>query len=161
MSVITASVDMRSLFGPSRNQGPRPTCMAFAASDTHAALRTGWPPLSCDTPSIKLSDGRAARRTREPCCRRCWTRCVKTASPKRAVGHIWRRRQPMWAPGRRRPDRRAVWPERRGVQPVARSGDPRARPGPAGHCSPDAVARFLCSDFASGGRSRHWRGAGT
>ena len=48
MSVVTASVDMRSLFGPSRNQGPRPTCMAFAASDAHAALRTGWAPLSCE-----------------------------------------------------------------------------------------------------------------
>lgn len=48
MSVITASVDLRSLFGPARNQGPRPTCLAFAASDAHAALRSGWVPLSCE-----------------------------------------------------------------------------------------------------------------
>jgi hypothetical protein len=48
MSVITASVDLRSLFGPARNQGPRPTCMPFAASDAHAALRSGWAPLSCE-----------------------------------------------------------------------------------------------------------------
>jgi hypothetical protein len=48
MSVITASVDLQSLFGPARNQGPRPTCMAFAASDAHAALRSGWSPLSCE-----------------------------------------------------------------------------------------------------------------
>lgn len=48
MSVITASVDLRSLFGPARNQGPRPTCLAFAASDAHAALRSGWAPLSCE-----------------------------------------------------------------------------------------------------------------
>ena len=48
MSVVTASVDLRSLFGPARNQGPRPTCMAFAASDAHAALRIGWAPLSCE-----------------------------------------------------------------------------------------------------------------
>ena len=48
MSAITALVDLRSLFGPARNQGPRPTCMAFAASDAHAALRTGWAPLSCE-----------------------------------------------------------------------------------------------------------------
>lgn len=48
MSVITASVDLRSLFGQARNQGPRPTCMAFAASDAHAALRSGWTPLSCE-----------------------------------------------------------------------------------------------------------------
>ena len=48
MSIITASVDLLSLFGPARNQGPRPTCMAFAASDAHAALRSGWAPLSCE-----------------------------------------------------------------------------------------------------------------
>jgi len=48
MNFITVSVDLRSMFGPTRNQGPRPTCMAFAASDTHAALRGGWSPLSCE-----------------------------------------------------------------------------------------------------------------
>jgi hypothetical protein len=48
MSVIVALVDLRSLFGPARNQGQRPTCMAFAASDAHAALRDGWAPLSCE-----------------------------------------------------------------------------------------------------------------
>src|SRR5689334_15036887 len=48
MSVILALVDLRSLFGPARNQGARPTCMAFAASDAHAGLRDGWTPLSCE-----------------------------------------------------------------------------------------------------------------
>src|SRR6266404_3607588 len=48
MSVITAAVDLRSLFGTARNQGSRPTCLAFAASDTHAALRSGWVTLSCE-----------------------------------------------------------------------------------------------------------------
>jgi hypothetical protein len=48
MRVITPSVDLRTLFGPARNQGPRPTCLAFAASDAHAALRSGWAPLSCE-----------------------------------------------------------------------------------------------------------------
>jgi hypothetical protein len=48
MSVIVASVDLRSLFGPARNQGPRPTCLAFAASDAHAVLRGVWAPLSCE-----------------------------------------------------------------------------------------------------------------
>ncbi len=36
------------MFGPVRNQGARPTCLAFAASDAHAALRPGWAPLSCE-----------------------------------------------------------------------------------------------------------------
>jgi hypothetical protein len=48
MSDITISVDLRALFGPARNQGARPTCLAFAASDAHAALRVGWVPLSCE-----------------------------------------------------------------------------------------------------------------
>lgn len=48
MNVVVASVDLRSLFGPSRNQGSRPTCLAFAASDAHAALRGRWTPLSCE-----------------------------------------------------------------------------------------------------------------
>jgi hypothetical protein len=48
MSDIVVSVDLRPSFGPVRNQGPRPTCMAFAASDAHAGLRSGWTPLSCE-----------------------------------------------------------------------------------------------------------------
>lgn len=40
--------DLRPLFGPARDQGARPTCLAFAASDTHARLRDGWAPLSCE-----------------------------------------------------------------------------------------------------------------
>jgi hypothetical protein len=48
MSDITISVDLRASFGAARNQGPRPTCLAFAASDAHAALREGWAPLSCE-----------------------------------------------------------------------------------------------------------------
>ena len=48
MSGIAIAVDLRSEFGPARDQGARPTCLAFAASDTHAGLRTGWVPLSCE-----------------------------------------------------------------------------------------------------------------
>jgi hypothetical protein len=48
MTDILISVDLRSEFGPARNQGSRPTCMAFAASDAHAGLRGGWAPLSCE-----------------------------------------------------------------------------------------------------------------
>jgi hypothetical protein len=45
---VVVSVDLRHRFGPARNQGRRPTCMAFAASDAHAALRGEWEPLSCE-----------------------------------------------------------------------------------------------------------------
>ena len=40
--------DLRHLFGPVRDQAQRPTCLAFAASDAHAALRGPWEPLSCE-----------------------------------------------------------------------------------------------------------------
>jgi hypothetical protein len=36
---VQAVIDLRPQFGEMRNQGPRPTCMAFAASDTHAFAR--------------------------------------------------------------------------------------------------------------------------
>lgn len=48
MSGIVPIKDLRSAFGPIRHQGSRPTCLAFAASDAHAALRSGWTPLSCE-----------------------------------------------------------------------------------------------------------------
>jgi hypothetical protein len=40
--------DLRGRFGPARDQGARPTCLAFAASDAHAALRDPWRTLSCE-----------------------------------------------------------------------------------------------------------------
>ena len=42
---VTIEADLRELFGPARDQLERPTCMAFAASDAHAAMRVGWEPL--------------------------------------------------------------------------------------------------------------------
>ena len=48
MSSITVSKDLRGGFGPPRDQGQRPTCLAFAMSDTHAAVRGPWADLSCE-----------------------------------------------------------------------------------------------------------------
>jgi hypothetical protein len=49
MSAISIRVDLRGHFGPARDQGPRPTCLAFALSDAHAAARgQPWQPLSCE-----------------------------------------------------------------------------------------------------------------
>ena len=45
---IEVASDLRRRFGPVRDQGQRPTCLAFAASDTHAGLRDGWTALSCE-----------------------------------------------------------------------------------------------------------------
>lgn len=45
---VAIACDLRHLFGPARDQGVRPTCLAFAASDAHAALRPDWEPLSCE-----------------------------------------------------------------------------------------------------------------
>jgi Papain family cysteine protease len=46
--VIEVLCDLRHRFGPARDQGTRPTCLAFAASDAHAALRDPWGALSCE-----------------------------------------------------------------------------------------------------------------
>ena len=49
MSEIIVRQDLRSRFGPARDQGAHATCPAFAMSDTHAAMRGGaWYALSCE-----------------------------------------------------------------------------------------------------------------
>ncbi|MCO6364375.1 peptidase C1 [Paracoccus sp. 08] len=45
---MLVTIDLRGQFGPVRDQGARPTCLAFATSDAHAGLRQGWDPLSCE-----------------------------------------------------------------------------------------------------------------
>jgi hypothetical protein len=49
MSSITVRHDLRSRFGPARDQGGRETCLAFAMSDAHAAaIGSPWSPLCCE-----------------------------------------------------------------------------------------------------------------
>lgn len=49
MNSITVRHDLRSRFGPARDQGGRETCLAFATSDAHAAaIGIPWSPLSCE-----------------------------------------------------------------------------------------------------------------
>ncbi len=48
MSSITIRHNLQSKFGPSRDQGARPTCLVFATSDAHAAARGPWEDLSCE-----------------------------------------------------------------------------------------------------------------
>lgn len=45
---VAVTVDLRRQFGPARDQGKRPTCLAFATSDAHAALRGAWQALSTE-----------------------------------------------------------------------------------------------------------------
>lgn len=47
-TAVSIKTDLRSMFGPIRDQHQRPTCLAFAASDLHASLRGKWLPLSCE-----------------------------------------------------------------------------------------------------------------
>lgn len=83
---ISVKEDLRGRLGVVRDQGPYPTCLAFAASDAHAALRPPWKPLSAlylfhcasrrdDRP---LDDGvtlptilHALREDGQPCEERC------------------------------------------------------------------------------------------
>lgn len=45
---LSVTVDLRDRFGEIRNQGKRPTCMAFAASDAHSCARESTEPLSVE-----------------------------------------------------------------------------------------------------------------
>jgi C1A family cysteine protease len=45
---IEVLVDLRDQFGDVRNQGERPTCMAFAVSDAHSFARGNTSPLSVE-----------------------------------------------------------------------------------------------------------------
>lgn len=45
---VTVAKDLRSALGPARHQHQRPTCLAFAASDAHAAARGTWAELSSE-----------------------------------------------------------------------------------------------------------------
>lgn len=46
MATRSGSVDLRNLFGPIRDQGMRPTCLAFASSAAHERVRHRLEPLS-------------------------------------------------------------------------------------------------------------------
>lgn len=49
MSSINLRNDLRSWFGPARDQGVRETCLAFAMSDAHSAvIGSPWSPLCCE-----------------------------------------------------------------------------------------------------------------
>ena len=48
MTEVDERRNLGGLFGPVRDQGARPTCLAFAASDLHAGMREAWEPLSCE-----------------------------------------------------------------------------------------------------------------
>jgi hypothetical protein len=48
MSAVNIKTNLQSKFGPSRDQGARPTCLVFAMSDAHAAALGPWEDLSCE-----------------------------------------------------------------------------------------------------------------
>jgi|688.fasta_scaffold24079_4 hypothetical protein len=65
MSSITIVSDLRAKFGEARDQGTRPTCLAFATSDAHAfEMGLPWKPLSCEYLFFhaKKSDGTSPTR---------------------------------------------------------------------------------------------------
>lgn len=58
---ISVEIDLRAKFGPARDQRRRPTCIAFAASDAHAAQRMSpFLPLSAEYAFYHASQKRPA-----------------------------------------------------------------------------------------------------
>jgi C1A family cysteine protease len=60
--IVTVTNDLRGKFGPARDQGTRPTCLAFATSDLHAASR----PLPFASLSTEYLYCHAVRRSKPP-----------------------------------------------------------------------------------------------
>lgn len=48
MTELDVQHNIQHKFGYARDQGPRPTCLAFAMSDAHAGARGPWAVLSCE-----------------------------------------------------------------------------------------------------------------
>lgn len=48
MSAVNIKTTLQNKFGPSRDQGVRPTCLIFAMSDAHSAAKVPWEDLSCE-----------------------------------------------------------------------------------------------------------------
>jgi len=69
---IDVVCDIRHRFGPARDQGMRPTCLAFAVSDAHAERYASHGPHShASLLSITHSGGLAAPRRSPPASPRC------------------------------------------------------------------------------------------
>lgn len=99
MSPITVRKDLRGRFGPVRNQGPRPTCLAFAASDTHAATRQPWLDLCCEhlLYSSKQYDGSSPKSG------------ARMGSVRHVLEHVGQPAESDWTYLKKIPDDIALW----------------------------------------------------
>jgi hypothetical protein len=106
MSSITVRKDLRGRFGPGRDQGARPTCLAFAASDTHAATREPWIELSCEHLfySVKKHDGTPPHHG------------ARLDSTRHVLEHVGQPVESAWAYLKKLPDDLKLW------KPPARLG---------------------------------------
>lgn len=101
--------DLRHLFGAARDQGPRPTCLAFAMSDAHGAALGQTGPLAAD-----YAHYHAARRQQVT-----MNQAVSTISMRQAVDHDGQPTEvacPYTAP------RADSWSPPLGIQPLWRRG---------------------------------------
>jgi len=106
MSSITVRRDLRGRFGPARDQGARPTCLAFAASDTHAAAREPWAELCCEHLfySAKKHDGTSPHQG------------ARLGSVRHVLGHLGQPVETAWVYLKKLPDDLKRW------KPPARVG---------------------------------------
>ena len=99
MSSIAVRKDLSGRFGPARDQGPRPTCLAFAASDTHAASREPWAELCCEYLfySAKKHDGTPAHKG------------ARMSSIRHVLEHVGQPVETAWAYLKKLPDDIKLW----------------------------------------------------
>src|SRR5438105_2199589 len=99
MSSITIRKDLRGRFGPARDQGARPTCLAFAASDTHGATREPWVELCCEYLfySVKKHDGTPPQKG------------ARMSSIRHVLEHVGQPVETAWAYLKKLPDDIKLW----------------------------------------------------
>lgn len=91
---ISVDTDLRSLLGPARNQGHRPTCLAFAATAAHEASRQG----SCYLSTEYLAFYGAQRSHCNP------ARGLTSASVVQALEYDGQPSETVWPYSRQMPD---------------------------------------------------------
>lgn len=115
--MVTITKDLRTRFLPARDQGPRPTCLAFALSDAHAASR---PPHSRLSPDYLFFHALKRTTSRDPDVG------VPLAAATGALKDDGQPLETAWPYASTLPTDRSIWRPPAGVQTFSADASPHA-----------------------------------